>query len=138
MNVTALLDTGFLLAVLNADDKWHTACVKALLAEPKPILPDVVLPELAYMILRKGNHKILLSFLSSILNGELKIEKSTDEDLARTAEILEKYADSRIDFVDCVIAAMAERLNIQRIMTIDHRHFRLFQPKHCSYFVIIP
>jgi len=138
MNVSALLDTGFLLAVLNADDKLHKSCVKTLLAEPEPILPDVVLPELAYMILRKGNYVILVNFLRSILNGELKIEKSTEEDLARTAEILEKYADSRIDFVDCVIAAMAERLNVQRIMTIDYRHFRLFHPKHCSYFIIIP
>jgi len=138
MNASALLDTGLLLAVLNADDKSHLSCVKALLAEPEPILPDVVLPEIAYMILRKGNYAILIDFLHSILNGDLKIEKSTPEDLARTAEILNKYADSRIDFVDCVIAAMAERLNVQRIMTIDRRHFQLLRPKHCPYFIIIP
>jgi uncharacterized protein len=138
MKPSALLDTGFLLAILNANDKLHQSCVKALLAEPEPILPDVVLPELAYMILRKGHYTILVNFLRSILNGELNIEKSTPEDLARTAEILEKYADSKIDFVDCVIAAMAERLNIQRILTVDRRHFQLFRPKHCSYFLIIP
>jgi len=138
MNESALLDTGFLLAVLNADDKLHESCVKALLAEPKPLLPDIVLPEIAYMILRKGNYTILIDFLRSILNGELKLEKSTPEDLARTAEILDKYADSRIDFVDCVIAAMAEKLKIQRIMTVDRLHFQLLRPKHCSYFVIIP
>ncbi|RKZ80083.1 MAG: VapC toxin family PIN domain ribonuclease [Candidatus Parabeggiatoa sp. nov. 1] len=138
MNMSALLDTGFLLAVLNADDKLHESCVKALLAEPDPILPDVVLPELAYMILRKGHYAILIEFLRSILNGELKLEKSTPEDLARTAEILDKYTDSQIDFVDCVIVAMAERLNIQRIMTIDRRHFQLLRPRHCPYFVIIP
>ena len=27
--MSALLDTGFLLAVLDADDDWHTACVQA-------------------------------------------------------------------------------------------------------------
>ncbi len=138
MNASALLDTGFLLAILNADDKLHESCVKALLAEPEPILPDVVLPELAYMILRKGNYAILSNFLYSILDGELQIEKSTPEDLAKTAQILEKYADSRIDFVDAVIAAMAERLNIQRILTIDRRNFQLLRSKHSPYFVIIP
>lgn len=56
-----------------------------------------MLPELAYMILRKGNYAILIEFLRSRENGELKLEKSTPEDLARTAEILEKYADSKID-----------------------------------------
>lgn len=50
--MSALLDTGFLLAVLDADDKLHEACVDALLKESEPLLPDAVLPELAYMVLR--------------------------------------------------------------------------------------
>ena len=58
------------------------------------------------------------------------------EDVRRTNEILEKYQDSKVDFVDCVIVAMAEQLNIQTILTVDQRHFRLFRPKHCPYFVL--
>lgn len=136
--MTALLDTGFLLAVLDADDDLHQACTAALLAEPQPLLPDVMLPELAFMILRELGYPVLTRFLQSIVQGELVIERTTMVDLARTAEILTKYADSRIDFVDSVIAAMAERLNIQHILTVDRRHFQLFRPKHCTHFVIIP
>jgi predicted nucleic-acid-binding protein len=69
---------------------------------------------------------------------ELVLERATIQDLARAAEILQKYADSKVDFVDCVIVAMAERLNIKRIMTVDQRHFQLFRPNHCSAFEIIP
>ncbi len=69
--VTALLDTGFLLAVLDTDDDWHAACVNALLAETQPLLPDIVLPELAYMILRNLGYSVLISFLNSIVRGEL-------------------------------------------------------------------
>jgi hypothetical protein len=58
--------------------------------------------------------------------------------LARTAEVLEKYADSKIDFVDCMIMAMAERLNIKRIMTVDQRHFQILRPQHCPAFEIVP
>ena len=47
--MAALLDTGFLLAVIDADDNLHAACVAALESETNPILPDVVLPELAYL-----------------------------------------------------------------------------------------
>ncbi|GIK58636.1 MAG: PIN domain-containing protein [Chloroflexi bacterium] len=136
--MNALLDTGFLLAVLDADDKLHPACVKALQGTSNPILPDAVIPELAYMVLRELGYEVLITFLDSLLNGELTIEKTTRTDLARAREILQKYADSRIDFVDCVIAAMAERLEIQRILTVDRRHFSLFRPHPWGYFEIIP
>jgi predicted nucleic acid-binding protein len=136
--MTALLDTGFLLAVLDADDSLHDPCTAALLAEPQPLLPDIVLPELAYLILRELGYSVLVGFLRSLTRGELVIEKTDVKDLERAAEILEKYADSRVDFVDCMIVAMAERLNIQQILTVDQRHFQLFRPKHCSYFIISP
>jgi uncharacterized protein len=136
--MTALLDTGFLLAVLDADDSLHDRCTAALLAEPQPLLPDVVLPELAYLILRELGYSALVGFLRALTKDELVIEKTDENDLERAAEILEKYADSRVDFVDCMIVAIAERLNIQQILTVDQRHFQLFRPKHCSYFIILP
>ena len=111
--MAALIDTGFLLAVLDADDELHEACVAALEAEPEPILPDVVLPELA-------------------------IAYITTEDLARSAELIVQYADNKIDFVDCAIAALAERLNIQNILAVDRRHFGALRPKHCDAFVLAP
>jgi len=89
--MTALLDTGFLLAVLDADDELHESCVAALLAESHPLLPDVALPELAYMILRELGYSVLSHFLNSILAGELTIERTSQEDLTRTTEILAKY-----------------------------------------------
>ncbi len=51
---------------------------------------------------------------------------------------MQQYADARVDFVDCVIVAMAERLNIKRILTGDRRHFFLFRPRHCQTFEVIP
>jgi len=136
--MTALLDTGFLLAVLDADDDLHDICVLALTEERAPALPDMVIPELAYLVLRELGYPALIKFLESVVKGELMLERATIQDLARTAEVLEKYADSKIDFVDCAIVAMAERLNIKRIMTVDQRDFRLFRPKHCPAFEIIP
>ena len=35
--MSALLDTGFLLAVLDTDDEFHESCSEALLAEPVPL-----------------------------------------------------------------------------------------------------
>jgi len=136
--LTALLDTGFLLAVLDADDRHHAACQAALLGEPEPLLPDMVLPELAYMTLRELGYPVWTRFLRSIVAGELPLERATPEDLERTAELLEKYADGKVDFVDCAIVAVAERLKVQRMLTVDRRHFGMFRPKHCQSFSIVP
>ncbi len=136
--MSALLDTGFLLAVLDANDEFHESCSKTLLEEPNPLLPDMILPDLAYMVLRELGYSVLIRFLKSLHKGELTLERLNRNDLSRITEILKKYSDSGVDFVDCAIVAMSERLNIQRIMTLDQRHFRLFRPKHCSHFIIIP
>ena len=66
------------------------------------------------------------------------IGRSGQKDLERVTALPGKYADSRVDFVDCVIAAMAERLGVTRILTVDRRHFGLFRPANCDYFEIIP
>jgi predicted nucleic acid-binding protein len=43
-----------------------------------------------------------------------------------------------VDFVDATIAAVAERLNITRILTLDQRDFQIIRPKHSDYFEILP
>lgn len=136
--MSALIDTGFLLAVLDADDQLHAACREAILFEPSPILPDVVLSELAYLVVRDLGYPPLTTFLKAIAQGELHVAHFQNEDISRAAEILTTYADNRVDFVDCMIVAMAERLDIQSILTIDRRHFGAFKPKHCNHFQIIP
>jgi len=136
--MAALIDTGFLLAVLDADDDLHQGCAAALQQEAIRLLPDVVLPELAYLVLRELGYPPLISFLRAVAAGEMALVRTHTEDLERAADVLAKYADARVDFVDCVIVAMAERLNIRRIMTVDRRHFTLFKPRHCEYFEIAP
>jgi len=58
--------------------------------------------------------------------------------LERAAEILEQYNDNNIDLVDAVVFAMAERLKIKKILTVDRRHFGVFRPVHCEAFELLP
>src|SRR5262249_54781805 len=114
--MTALLDTGFLLAVIDEGDDLHDACVAALQHEHSLLLPDIVLPELAYLILREMGYATLTRFLRAVSVGELTMTPTTAVDLNRAADLLDKYADGKVDFVDCVIVALAERLNINRVL----------------------
>lgn len=134
----SLFDTGFLFAVFDKDDAHHKECSAVYNVAERVLLPEVVIPELAYMMASHLGYEKLVKFLRSVAAGDFVLVPTELEDLKRAAEILEKYADSRVDFVDCVIVAIAERLNIQRILTVDRRHFNLFRPRHCDCFEIIP
>jgi uncharacterized protein len=135
----SLIDTGYLFAVFDDKDSHHQSCSKIFEREiVTAILPDIVIPEIAYLILRELDVKTLVEFLRAIADGEYLIVRTTESDLERTAEILEKYNDNNIDLVDACIVAIAERLEIQKILTVDRRHFSVFKPIHCESFTILP
>lgn len=124
MREKSLFDTGFLYAYLDETDAFHEECSSVFSDEVKSaILPDIVLPELSFLILRGLSVNVLIEFLRRVVNGHFIIERTTNEDLLRASEILEKYDDNNIDLVDAVIFAMAERLKIKKILTVDRRHF---------------
>lgn len=138
MKRESLIDTGFIFATLDEKDIHHKSCVNAYEQEYFALLPEIILPELAYLILRELDVKTLVNFLRSIANGDFELIRTTEKDLERAAEILEKYNDNNIDLVDACIVAIAERLEIEKILTVDRRHFTVFKPKHCESFALLP
>lgn len=80
----------------------------------------------------------MVAFLQGLAASQFRLIALNDADIDRVAEILQTYADSRIDFVDASVMAVAERYGSTRIFTLDQRDFRLFQPNHCDSFEILP
>ncbi len=136
--MTALLDTGFALAILSTRDAKHEACIDVLICESDVLLPSPVIPELAYMAGSRGARQNFIAFLQATCSKNNSIIHPNTIDLLRATEIMVQYADANIDFVDCAIMAMAERLNITRILTVGQRDFRMFRPKHTPHFTILP
>jgi uncharacterized protein len=97
-----------------------------------------VLPEICYLLDSRLGHAAMRKFVTRLRSSAMRIEPLIDSDLSRAAEILRQYADARVDFVDATIVAIAERLNVTRVLTVDHRHFRLIRPKHCAAFELLP
>lgn len=135
----ALLDTGFLYAVFDKDDEHHSATVATLSGlEGDLLLPTPVLVELAYLLQARLGHQRMQSILRQLMQQSLYLVPITPADLIRVNALLVQYADAELDFVDAVLVALAERLNIQRILTVDRRDFALIRPKHRPYFEILP
>jgi len=78
------------------------------------------------------------TFLVELSKSNIALEPISPRDLIRINEILADYAESRLDFVDAALVAIAERENITRILTLDRRDFGIIRPRHCSYFELLP
>jgi predicted nucleic acid-binding protein len=63
--------------------------------------------------------------------------RPTDRSL-ELEQLLRRYEDAEIGFVDATVVAIAERLKIRRILTTDRRDFSLIQPRHCKQFELLP
>jgi uncharacterized protein len=137
--MTALIDSGFLYATLDAADKNHERVTHALAnLSDELLLPTVVLVETTYLLHARIGHEAMRRFIQRLEQSPLPLISVSQVDLPRIYEILNQYADLRLDFVDATIISLAERLNIQRILTVDQRDFRTVRPKHCDYFEILP
>jgi predicted nucleic acid-binding protein len=121
------------------DDEHHVEAEKFRLPTSSiKVVPDVVLTEACYMIGRFISHKAMMYFLQAFSMSDAQLEPVSMDDLKRAYEIMAAYADVRLDFVDCCIMALAERLNIVQICTFDRRDFFIFRPTHCEYLELLP
>ncbi|MEO0378547.1 MAG: PIN domain-containing protein [Cyanobacteria bacterium P01_A01_bin.17] len=137
--MTAILDTSFLFALTDRGDLNHQrVSTFAQSIHEELILPTAVLPEICYLLASRLGHQPMRRFVQSVTSTQIQVESTTFNDLVRVHEILTQYADSKIDFTDAAIVAIAERLSISRICTLDRRDFSIIRPKHCDYFELLP
>ncbi|CCI03901.1 MAG: PIN domain-containing protein [Microcystis sp. M048S1] len=131
-------DTGFVVALLNQSDIKHSDVVAIYQNYQQILLPQTVLAEVAYLVGRSAGVSTVAAFLKGLSASRFHLIPLSETDVIRVSEILEEYKDSRIDFVDATVMAIAERLKITLILTLDQRDFRLFRPKHCQSLEILP
>ena len=136
--MTALIDTNALFALANAADADHDRVRDYVTTtDDMLIVPITVLPEIDYLIAKHLGIRVETAMLRDIVAGEFKLEPVLEADVARAIDLIEQYADADIGFVDASIVAVAERRAITRIVTGD-QHFRMFRPRHCTAFELIP
>jgi len=137
--VALLVDTGPLLAALDAADPDHSTCAPLLTeATEDLVIPALVLAELDYWTHRRLDDSVWLAFLDDLLAGAYRAESPSLDDLARCRELQERYADLRLGVVDASVIALAERLGEEKVATLDHRHFAVVRPRHVDSLRLVP
>ena len=59
-------------------------------------------------------------------------------DWLRIAELVARYRDLPLGTVDASVVAVAERLRVESLATLDRPHFSVVRPAHLSSFTIVP
>ncbi len=134
-----VLDTGPILAALDADDRHHAHCAELLAESSEPlVVVGSTLVEIDYWIRKGLTLDVWRSFVEDIERGAYRLEALTEADVTRAAAIEQQYAELDIGFVDASVIAVCERLREEKVVTLDHRHFAAVRPVHCEALRLLP
>jgi predicted nucleic acid-binding protein len=137
-----VVDTGPLVALLEADDRHHVRCRSWLAGVEEPlVVPAPVVTETCYFIERDSGPETEAEaeFLGSFgPGGRFEMVDLRADDWARIIDLVQSYADLPLGMVDASVVAVAERLGATQIATLDHRHFSVVRPSHIPDFELLP
>ena len=122
-----LLDTGPLVALLVRSEPQHNAVRRVLTGFPgRLITTGAVVTETFYFLSDlPGGPTQLVSFLQ--LSGAEIFDAFELEALSAAALLMEKYADTPMDFPDATLVWAAEQTGTDQILTLDRRGFSTYR-----------
>jgi uncharacterized protein len=134
-----LADTNIWLAAADRRSDRHGECA-AVLREHRGQLaaPVPVIAEASWLILDRLGTAAQAAFLRLITSGQLTPVDLTGEDWQRCAGLAEQYASLRLDLIDASLIAVAERLGLTTLATLNHRDFTVVRPRHTTAFTLLP
>jgi len=138
MSVT-LIDAGPLIALANErEGHAHRECARLFQALDGGLATTLpVLTEAMYFVGRAGGWYLQERIWKLIAAGSVSIFHLAEEDIYRMSLLMEEYLDTPMDFADSSLVAAAEKLNTNRIFTLDS-DFSVYRVHSRQSFQIIP
>jgi predicted nucleic acid-binding protein len=135
-----VVDAGVFVAGLFPNDRHHEVC-RAFLSDPGDEIgtPALVVAEVCHLFKRSPHQpQPEVAFLRLIAGGKIVSLAPTRDDYDRMADLVDRYASLPLGAADASVVAIAERLGVTRIATVDRRDFTVVRPRHVRAFELIP
>ena len=121
-----MADTGGLLRALARTPEGGAsfpAYEAALTSASRVVLPGLVLAEVDYFL--RDNRAAMRKLVAEVFDAGTRYEYELPlpSDLVRALEFDAKFKDLQMGLVDGTVAAVAERRQVYRVLTTDHRDF---------------
>jgi uncharacterized protein len=133
----AIVDAGPLYATVDASDADHDRSFHVLRRpDLRLVIPALVVAEFTYLVGRRLGPLVEAAFLRGLQGFDVVAPAAGD--WLRIGDLVERYANFPLGGTDASVVALAERLDVEVIITLDHRHFGPVRPRHCSAFRLLP
>ena len=130
-----LIDSGPLIALFDASDKYHHEAVNFIKTNKYPLVTTLTsITEALHLLDFNRNEQI--DFLGWVHRGAEEIHNIENNDFIRLKELTEKYRDLPMDFADSCLVYISEKLKLNTIATID-RDFSIYRIQGRRKFQII-
>ena len=131
-----LLDTGPLIAVLDARDQWHVRCAQAFPElVHRCVTTEGVVAEACHLALRGGRAWAPLEFLLAARIPILGVETGGHR---RALVLMERFGELPMDYADASLVAASEALDISTVFTLDRRGFATYPRVRGARFTLVP
>lgn len=122
MAANVVVDTGFLVALLNARDTRHHWAVGQLSDLPLPWKTcEAVLSETFYLLGTRAFELIALLHRRAVVCAF-----QVSDEIDKVLELMAKYEDTPMSFADACLVRMTELLTDPIVATLD-THFRIYR-----------
>ncbi len=135
-----VVDTGVLLAALDARDPRHSAAISALAAQTTgaPVVPAPILGELDYWFRKRAIADSWMTFCEDVAADRYALHHLGPSALLDAARLQARYADLRIGFVDAAVFLTCVELGDGKVATFDRRHFSVLRTDDGRALEILP
>jgi len=118
----AIADTGFVVAFLNRDDRYHDWASELGRGVSDPLLTcEAVLAETAFQVESVGRVLALLQ------DGFLKVAFELTKNIEEVVALAERYRDRTPDLADLCLIRMSELYENLPVLTVDEKDFRVYR-----------
>jgi predicted nucleic acid-binding protein len=135
--VALIVDTGPLVALLDATDPDHERCADLLQRSTEPrVVPVCVLVEVEYLL--RPWPEAFAALLADVEAGGIELLDLPARWLLRAGELVDRYRDLPLGLVDATVVAATEMLREAKVATLDHRRFTVVRPAHTAALTLLP
>jgi len=123
---TLIADSGFLIALFDPREPHHPAAKTFIQRTTHPLLTvEAVVAEVCFFLAGAQRN----AFMNAVAASALPVMPLETPSHKRVAELMVKYDDMAPDYADLALIDLAERCDLNKILTLDVHDFSLYRIK---------